>query len=39
VLLNVWSETILKSVTDEFRIEEQDGRATLHFRVGRGETA
>jgi RNA polymerase sigma factor (sigma-70 family) len=39
VLLNVWSETILKSVTDEFRIEEQDGRATLLFRVGRGETA
>ena len=36
VLLNVWSETILTSVTDELHTGEQDGRATLEFRVRRG---
>jgi serine/threonine-protein kinase RsbW len=34
-LLNVWSETILRSVTDEFHASEEDGRARLAFRLRR----
>jgi hypothetical protein len=34
-LLNVWSETILRSVTDELDVREASGRARLAFRLRR----
>jgi serine/threonine-protein kinase RsbW len=34
-LLNVWSETILRSVTDELEVQEEDGHARLTFRLRR----
>jgi serine/threonine-protein kinase RsbW len=36
-LVNAWSETILRSVTDELHAREEDGRARLAFELRRSE--
>jgi hypothetical protein len=35
VVMNVWSETILRSVTDELEVGERDGVASMSFLVAK----